>query len=354
MKIAQSSLQLSSTHVTSQYHEVSESLRMWVDRQPDAASGKTQQPSAQVQISDAGQAAQASDSVQAQQDAIDKDPKMSLIRTLVEFLTGKPIRMLDARALFGNAQQSADTPASTPQTPSNGQATAQPASQSAGYGVEYDYHEVYAESEQTSFAASGTVQTADGKSISFNIELQMSRSYYQESSASLRLGDAAVRKDPLVVNFAGNAAQLTDSRFAFDLNGDGQNENIHFATGGSGFLAFDRNGNGKIDNGSELFGPGTGNGFAELAQLDSDHNGWIDENDAAWKDLRVLSKDASGKDKLQTLAAAGVGALSLGAVATPFDLKDDANQLKAHILASGVYLSEDGQAGTLQQLDLTV
>lgn len=350
MKIAQSSLQLESSHFAEQYHARSESLRFWVGTEPGTASRNPPPPTIappKIDISDAGKAAQAADATQAVEDASENDPEMRLIRLLIEFLTGRPVQKLDTAALDSTA-------ASVPQQTASDSGDAAPPPRPAGYGVEYDYHEVYSEREQTSFAAQGSVVTADGKKIDFSLQLQMSRSYYEESRVSLRLGDAAVKKDPLVINFAGTAAQLTDQRFSFDLDGDGSSENVHFATGGSGFLAFDRNGNGKIDDGSELFGPSTGQGFKELAVLDDDGNGWIDENDAAWSGLHVLSKDGDGRDRLLTLAEAGVGALSLASVATPFDLKDSSNRLQAQILASGVYLGEDGSVGSLQQLDLTV
>lgn len=106
-------------------------------------------------------------------------------------------------------------------------------------------------------------------------------------------------------------------------------------------------------NGSELFGPATGNGFNELAQYDSDHNGWIDESDAVYRQLKVWTKDAAGNDSLNSLASLGVGAISLHAIDTPFDIKTAANQLLGSIKASSVYLNEDGTAGSVQQIDLT-
>ena len=109
----------------------------------------------------------------------------------------------------------------------------------------------------------------------------------------------------------------------------------------------------RINNGSELFGATSGNGFAELAVLDTDNNGWIDENDAAYWQLRVWTKDASGKDQLSTLKQANVGALNLAHVATPFDLKDAGNALQGQIRSSGVFLTEDAKVGTIQQIDLT-
>ena len=198
------------------------------------------------------------------------------------------------------------------------------------------------------------IHTEDGKEISFELSLSMVRSYHEVSNASIRLGDARQKKDPLVINFGGTAAQLTSQRFKFDLDADGKTEDINFVAGGSGFLALDRNGDGKINDGAELFGAKTGNGFAELAALDADKNGWIDENDASYADLRVWTKDGAGKDKFSTLKQANVGAISLSHIATQFDLKDAQNVSQGEIKASGIYLQETGAVGTIQQIDLTV
>ncbi|MCB1769761.1 MAG: hypothetical protein KDJ31_08715, partial [Candidatus Competibacteraceae bacterium] len=105
---------------------------------------------------------------------------------------------------------------------------------------------------------------------------------------------------------------------------------------------------------SELFGATTGQGFAELAQYDEDGNQWIDENDSIYQSLRIWSKDATGNDQIVALGQRGVGAIYLGHVATPFSLKDDQNNLLGAIRESGVFLHENGVAGTLQQIDLSV
>jgi hypothetical protein len=172
---------------------------------------------------------------------------------------------------------------------------------------------------------------------------------------SLRLGDAARQtKDPLVINFAGTAAQLAETRFAFDLDADGVKEQINQLGSGSGFLALDLNRNGRVDDGRELFGARSGDGFADLAAHDADGNGWIDENDPIHAQLQVWRQAADGSGTLTPLASVDVGAISLARVATPFDLKTPANALLGQVRASGVYLSESGQAGTVQQIDLTV
>ena len=350
MKIASSALQLESGHTKTQQHEVSESLRAWVgNRRPDF-EGREQsvlsQPSATVQISEDAKTAQSSEAsaIQDSIDAAENDPMLRLLRAMIAMLTGRDVDVFDSGEL------SVDNPAPSPnQSP----AAASP-QQPAGFGVEYDYHESYSEVEQTTFEANGVIRTEDGKEISFDLSLSMTRSYHEESNVSIRLGDARQKKDPLVINFGGNAAQLTSQRFKFDLDSDGQTDDINFVTGGSGFLALDRNGDGKINNGSELFGAKSGDGFAELATLDSDNNGWIDENDAAYEKLSIWTKDSTSKDQLSTLTQANVGAISLARVATPFELKDSRNHQQGEIRATGIYLREDGAAGTIQQIDLTV
>jgi hypothetical protein len=262
-------------------------------------------------------------------------------------LTGEDFKVFDTRVL------QTDTPEPAVQSP-NPSVPAQSARQAAGFGGEYTRQESYTETEQTSFAASGVVRTEDGKEINFSLSLSMSRSYHEESTVSINFGAARQTKDPLVLNFNGSAAQLTGQRFKFDLNSDGKTEGINFVSGGSGFLALDKNGDGKINNGSELFGATSGNGFAELSALDSDHNGWIDENDAVYAQLRIWTKDASGNDQLASLKQVNVGALSLASVATPFDLKDSHNALQGQIRSSGIFLQENGNAGIIQQVDLTV
>lgn len=352
MKIASSALQLEASHERQQRHQIQESIRVWRGPRVSTTPSLTPAPQALVQISDAGKAAQ-SNEANAIADGIaaaENDPMLMLIRSVVAMLTGNEAEIFDHGEWTPVA---ADSPVDLAQAPNAGQ-TNQSASTANGAGLEYDRHEIYSETEQTRFTASGSVVTADGQKIDFRITLDMSRSYTEESNISLRLGDTRQKKDPLVINFAGNAAQLSNQRFRFDLDADGQTEDINFVASGSGFLALDRNGDGKINNGLELFGARSGDGFAELAQLDADHNGWIDENDTAFHQLLVWTKNSQGKDQLSTLDQAGIGAISLTNVATPFDLKGANNVLDGQIRSTGIYLQATGAAGTLQQVDLVV
>lgn len=354
MKIAAANLQMASSHVATQHREIKESLRMWVGAErPDAAGNGRPRASAggtEADISPAGKAAQCAEAqaIEESKDATNKDPKLALIRSLIEMLTGRQVEVFDA-AVLADGEAGASPVSTPPQAPGETPVADQP----AGWGLEYDRHESYSESEQTTFSASGTVRTADGREINFDLSLSMARSYHMESDVSLRLGDAARRKDPLVVNFAGTAASLTDTRFAFDIDSDGKSDQINFVAAGSGFLMLDRNGDGKASNGSELFGAASGNGFAELARLDDDGNGWIDENDVAYDKLQVWSRDGDGSDRYRSLQEAGVGAISLSHASTPFDLKTAANETLGQIRSSGIFLRESGEAGTIQQIDLT-
>jgi hypothetical protein len=158
----------------------------------------------------------------------------------------------------------------------------------------------------------------------------------------------------LVINFDGKGAQLSQTRFKFDLDSNGSEEQLATLRPGSGFLAWDRNGDGIINDGSELFGPRTGQGFAELAQFDEDGNNFIDEGDSIYHKLRIWSFNEDGSSQLVALGDKNIGAIFLGHLTTPFQLKDDANNSLGEIANSGIYLKENGQTGLVQEINLTV
>lgn len=220
---------------------------------------------------------------------------------------------------------------------------------SANTSITYQRSTSYTETEQMQFSARGSVHTADGQNISFQVNLGMNRYFHTESMVSSSIGNAT---DPLVLNFSGHATTLTDSSFAFDLNTDGSEESIPFVGQGSGILVFDRNGDNVASDGSELFGPNSGNGFNELAALDSDHNGWIDENDDTFSQLKLWIRSADGKNELRSLLAANVGTISIANVASPFQIKDENNVEQGKVVASGIFLQETCEIGTIQQINL--
>lgn len=209
----------------------------------------------------------------------------------------------------------------------------------------------FAEQESTGFSTVGTVRTSDGREIHFNVDVAMSRSFEQRFSQEVKQTNYKMC-DPLVINMDVGSAELRDQKFFFDLDADGQEEEISMLGSGSGYLALDKNGDGKINDGSELFGTSSGDGFSDLARYDQDGNGWIDENDEIWSKLQIWTKDENGQDKLYKLSEKGVGAIYLGSASTDFSLVGADGYTNGMIRKTGIFLYENGAAGTVQHLDV--
>lgn len=209
----------------------------------------------------------------------------------------------------------------------------------------------YEERENTSFDTKGIVRTADGREIEFNLSLEMSRSFeaYYENTYQEKM---VTFTDPLVINLDGNIADLQDQKFYFDLDADGEREYISKLGKGSGYLALDKNNDGIINDGNELFGTKSGDGFSDLIVYDEDGNGWIDENDAIWEKLKIWTTDENGNDVLYTLKEAGVGAICLQRANTNYSITNLTNETKGAIRSTGIFLYENGGVGTIQHLDL--
>jgi hypothetical protein len=130
---------------------------------------------------------------------------------------------------------------------------------------------------------------------------------------------------PLVLDLDGDGVETISASQGvwFDNDATGVARKVGWAGADDGLLVRDINQDGRINDGAELFGTGTADGrggkaehgFAALAQLDDNHDGVVDNRDAAWKDLQVW-KDADSdgmtdQGELISLAALGVRSLSL-------------------------------------------
>ena len=161
--------------------------------------------------------------------------------------------------------------------------------------------------------------------------------------------------DPLVINIDSNITSVSDKKFKFDIDSDGKEDEISSLGKGSGFLALDKNNDGKINDGTELFGTKSGDGFKDLAEYDEDKNGWIDENDSIFSKLKVWTKDEEGNDRLLNLKEADVGAIYLNNIDTQFSFKPDGVDDNGVLRKTGTYLMEStGAAGSVAHVDLAL
>ncbi|STQ89358.1 hypothetical protein [Iodobacter fluviatilis] len=252
--------------------------------------------------------------------------------------------------LFGNHTSSQSTPtcpekptaAATANSPLSTTAKAQPITLQV-MAIEHSKS-----SESCSFNASGKVCLQDGSTRQFDVAYQNAQS---SESTKILGAEWLTLKDPLVIDMGPATTKLSQQSVDFDLDNDGKKESMRLPDASSGLLFLDKNHNGVADNGSELFGPQSGNGFSDLARLDDDHNGWIDEGDTAYKDLKLWQSGDQPAGRVQTLAQAGVGAMATTSVQTEYGIKEN-EQLLGQIRASSVWLGEHGGAGSVRQIDL--
>lgn len=211
---------------------------------------------------------------------------------------------------------------------------------------------VYRQEETLLFSARGQVRAMDGREISFSLGLSMERKTVFSTDTAIDLRRVFI--DPLVLQFDAGTPLLGESVFLFDLDGDGGPEQLACPGIGCGFLAFDKNSDGVINNGLELFGPASGSGFGELAAFDTDANTWIDENDPIFANLLIWRHDGQGGQSLQSLAQAGVGAISITNAGSSFQLEGSDGTILGAVKASGIFLTETGEVRSLQELDMAV
>lgn len=136
-------------------------------------------------------------------------------------------------------------------------------------------------------------------------------------------GSAPGTISPLILDLDGDGIELTTFNASttdtfFDLDSDGFAEQTAWVGADDGLLVRDLNANGRIDDTGELFGSPSIDGFALLAQLDTNGDLVIDANDDDWDDLRVW-KDANGDaltdaGELLTLASLDIVSIDLAGV----------------------------------------
>lgn len=211
----------------------------------------------------------------------------------------------------------------------------------------------YEKQDSIAFHTNAIIKTKD-KEININLDCSYTKAFFEEHKETLAFEETRFL-DPLVIQYDGKSSAFdslsSTMSFKFDLKNNETLLDLPLLKKGNGFLVLDKDANGLIDNGNELFGPNTNNGFEELRAYDSDNNNWIDENDSIFKDLLIWSKDESGEDTLIGLGQSGIGALYLNEVKSNFTYNKSINESMARLKSSSIFLREDGTAGMLSSLD---
>ncbi len=222
--------------------------------------------------------------------------------------------------------------------------------------IVFNSSEEYYQKESIDFGAKIKFNTPN-KSYDMSLDISFSKEFYEKSNLRVVVGED-IFTDPLVVNFGEDVNpfdNLSSLKFAFDLDNDGATKMIPYLKAGAGYLVLDKNENGKIDNGNELFGPNSGNGFKELALYDNDKNGFIDEADEVFSKLKIWSFDESGNSSLISLLDANVGAIYLGDIQSGFKYIDGINSTLASSQSNGIFIKEDGSGlGVVNSIDILV
>lgn len=162
-------------------------------------------------------------------------------------------------------------------------------------------------------------------------------------------GSRTFAADPIILDLDKNGFALSSigDGVSFDIDADGNKDQIAW-TSDDGILAYDANGNGTIDDGSEIFTPDFNggkfaSGVAALASLDSNGDGKIDAGDAAFKDLKIwvdADNDGISDDgELSSLSDNDVASISLTTDQTGGE--EDGQT----VFAEGEFTFEDGSTG---------
>ena len=262
-------------------------------------------------------------------------------RILEQLSSGKLVSTIEGNNFEKIAAQQAMAPSAPSSSTSGEESGPQNGSRNTSANTVLEFSYRY-QSVAANF--SGEVNLTNGSTVSWSFDLSM-----QSSQVSMSMRQQTPLKDPLVLSLDNKPFAWTGETIDFDLLNDGATKQLAKLNSSQFYLAWDRNQNDRIDSGAELFGPKTNQGFQELAQLDDDQNGFIDEQDERWQQLRLWQPGQSAK----SLAEYGIGAISTQSVATTFGYYQQ-DILQAQIARSGIYLTENGQAGLIQQVDLNV
>ncbi|MEW6351607.1 MAG: hypothetical protein AB1646_21360 [Thermodesulfobacteriota bacterium] len=170
-------------------------------------------------------------------------------------------------------------------------------------------------------------------------------------------------RDPLVLDLDGNGIQTIglDAELRVDHDADGFSERTGWVGWGDGVLMLDKNGNHRLDNGTELIGDyeilpngiRSTDGFGSLTFYDADGNGKLDASDPIWSELRIWQGymdnvgyigDPSEQGKISTLDEMGIIAIDVNSTIT--NITDESGNTEVR---SGQFIWADGSSGKIAE-----
>lgn len=172
-------------------------------------------------------------------------------------------------------------------------------------------------------------------------------------------GTAEGARSPLVVDLDGDGVETVSAAggIYFDHDANGFKENSGWVGQDDGILVRDINGNGQIDNGTELFGNNSVlssgekavNGFEALKELDDNNDGTFDANDKAWNEVKIWQdKNFNGMvddGELLTLEQAGIAGIDLD-YTNQENIDENGNNHKQ----TGTFIKTDGTTGAIDDV----
>lgn len=209
---------------------------------------------------------------------------------------------------------------------------------------------VFAQANDSQALTTEELSASLARRNSYELNLKFKKNVSIEEKVGLTLEELGIKKvDPLVLDLSGDGINLTEAGKGalFDITADGKLDNTAWVKGNTAMLMYDRNGNGSIDNGSEVFGDqnGAANGFAELAKYDSNKDSKINFLDPVFKALK-LYRDLNGdgkvaKNELSSLTEMGIKSLNLNFVRTSADINGNS------LILNGSFERQNGSKGQL-------
>ncbi|MCB9987990.1 MAG: type I secretion C-terminal target domain-containing protein [Rhodospirillales bacterium] len=170
---------------------------------------------------------------------------------------------------------------------------------------------------------------------------------FDNTASTTKVVEVTIVSSPLVLDLDGDGVELVSvsEGVLFDMDNDGVADKTGWVGADDGLLAIDINGDGVINDHTELFGTAVTDGFAVLASYDINGDGVINDTDAVWSDLIVwqdANQDGISQDtEMSGLSSVGISSINLSAVETSY--WQDGNWISHE----GTFLYEDGREGQI-------